>query len=411
MVTFGGFKTIDELTNHYYNVTPNELIKAGFSTSDAGAYNPIFGAIAWANFNLEANLWAVLPKFVWDYSGARLFTAKGDTMADKGTNNNTARGGTVEGGLIPDSIKPTITELQFKPKTLVYPFEVTELHEHLVEHSRDDLWGSLAHQRVYASDQMLENLNVQATLDPASLANEAADDLSLLDLESIPRIVSSNAEETAEALGWNDAFDPYRATATIDRDGGSVYDSTVVSPSGTLGTTDVITNSVITDVLADLRTAGGKEPTLLVGGQDTYSEVQKTYFNTVRANQGEGDRAEYNVTVNGIDTFAGTGVGLQISTVYGKPFIPTKDSPGSSATLAGDLFILNTSADKMAPNKPMLGVQMLKPMLYYEASKRMQGWPFIVDAFKDRAIYEMLAEITCRNFKAQGKVVDILKGA
>ena len=130
MVTFGGFKTIDELVNHYYNVTPNELIKAGFSTSDAGAYNPIFGAIAWANFNLEANLWAVLPKFVWDYSGARLFTAKGDTMADKGVNNNTARGGTVEGGLIPDSIKPTITELQFKPKTLVYPFEVTELHEH-----------------------------------------------------------------------------------------------------------------------------------------------------------------------------------------------------------------------------------------------------------------------------------------
>ncbi|NIT99610.1 MAG: hypothetical protein GWN01_01295 [Nitrosopumilaceae archaeon] len=411
MVTFRGFQTIDELVNYYYNVTPNELIKAGFSTSDAGAYNPIFSAIAWGNFNLEANLWSALPKFVWDYSGARLFTAKGNSIADKGTNNNTTKGGITEGGLIPDSVKPTIVELQFKPKTLAYPFEVTELHEHLVEHSRDDIWGSLAHQRVYASDQMKELLNQMLTFNPEDYANEAADDLGLLDLEHIPRIVSSDAEEDAAGLGWNDAFDAYRATATIDRDSGTTYDSTVVSPSDTLGTADVLTNSVITDTEADIRIAGGKEPTLYVGGQDTYSEVQKTYFNAYRIQNTTDLRSEFNVTVNGIDTFAGTGVGLAISTVYGKPFIPTKDNPSRASTQADDLFILNTSADKLAPNKPMLGLQMLKPMLYYEASKRQQGWPFIVDAFKDRAIYEMLAECTCRNFKAQGKIRDILKGA
>lgn len=411
MSTFLGFQTIDELTSYYYGRTPDEILKAGFTTGDAGAYNPVFGAIAWANFNLEANVFAALPKFVWDYSGARLFTAKGDSIADAGSSNNTSRGGNVEGGLIPASVKPTITEIQFKPKTKVYPFEVSELHEHLVEGSRDDLFGSLAHQRIYAADQFKELLNRDLMMDPGSdLANEAADDLSLLDLESIPRIVSSDAEEDAEGLAWNDAFDPWRGTATIDRDSGTTYDSTVVSPSGDLTTTDVLTNSVITDTLATLRTAGGKEPTLLVGGQDTYSEVQKTYFNAYRIQNTTDLRSEYNVTVNGIDTFAGTGVGLHISTVYGLPFIPTKDSPGSSSTTAGDLFILNTSADKMAPNKPLLGIQTLKPILYYEASKRQQGWPFIVDAFVDRALYEMLAETTCRNFKAQGKIVNIRKG-
>lgn len=411
MATFLGFQTIDELTGYYYNKTPDEIMKAGISTGDAGAYNPIFGAIAWANFNLEANLFACLPKFVWDYSGARLFTVKGDSIPDKGTNNNTTRGGTVEGGLIPDSVKPTITEVQFKPKTLVYPFEVTELHEHMTEHSRDDLWGSLAHQRVYASDQFKELLNGMLTMDPSTLASESVDDLGLLDLESIPRIVSSSAEETAAGLSWNDAYDPWRSTATIDRDSSTVYDSTVNSAGDSLTTSDVITNSVMTDTLSDIRIAGGKEPTLLVGGQDTYSEVQKTYFNAYRIQNTSDLRSEFNVSVNGIDTFTGTGAGLHISTLYGLPYIPTKDASGSSATNAGDLYILNTAADKNAPNKPQIGVQVLKPILYYEASKRQQGWPFIVDAFRDRAIYEMLAETTCRNFKTQGKLVNIQKGA
>jgi hypothetical protein len=147
-----------------------------------------------------------------------------------------------------------------------------------------------------------------------------------------------------------------------------------------------------------------------VGGQNTYSEVQKTYFNAYRIQNTSDLRSEFNVSVNGINTFTGTGVGLHISTVYGLPFIPTKDSPAGSGE-ASDLFILNTSADKNAPNKPLLGLQVLKPILYYEASKRQQGWPFIVDAFTDRAIYEMLAEVTCRNFKAQGKIINITKGA
>lgn len=405
-----GFQTVDELTNYFYNRMPNDIVKAGFSTADAGAYNPLFGAFAWANFNLEANLYAVLPKFVWDYSGARIYSAKAPSLTDAGTNNNTAKGGVTEGGLIPASQKPTVEEVAFKPKTLVYPFEVTELHDHLVEGSRDDLFGSLAHQTIYAADQFKERLNQMLTFDPAGLASLAADDLSRLDLESISRIVSSNAEDTAVAHAFANSWDPWKNTATIDRDAVTTYDSTVVSPTGVLTTSDIMTNTLFTDTLSTLRTNSGKEPTLLVGGQDTYSELQKTYFNAYRIQNTNDIRSEFNVSVNGIDTFTGTGVGLHISTLYGLPFIPTKDSPGSSTTNAGDLYILNTSADKMAPTKPLLGIQVLKPILYYEASKRQQGWPYISDGFIDKALYEMLAETTCRNFKAQGKIINILKG-
>jgi len=64
MSNYLGLRSIDQLINYTYNVSPDEIMKAGFSTTDPGAggnYNPLFGAMAWANFNLEANIFAALP--------------------------------------------------------------------------------------------------------------------------------------------------------------------------------------------------------------------------------------------------------------------------------------------------------------------------------------------------------------
>lgn len=407
-----GIKTLDEFNKFYYNVTPDEILKAagGFSTASTGVYNPIFGAIAWANFNLEANVFSALPKFVWDFSGARLLTGKGNQLVDAGSSNNTIYGGTTEGGLIAASVRPDVKEIYWKPKTIQYPFEVTELQEYLVEGSRDDLWGSLAHQRVYAADQLKEILNQMLVRDPEGYADTTADNLSRLDLETLFRVISSKDEYDQNGGGVTNRFNPWKDTASIARNSATTHDSTVVSPSGDLNTSDVLTDRVIQQVLASLRTAGGKNPTVMIGGQDTYAEVQSIYMNAYRIQNTADIRTEYTATVNGVKTFDGTGVGLQISTIYGIPFIPTKDSPANSATDAGDLLILNTSADKYAPGKPLLGLQTLKPVLYYEASKRQQSWPWVNGAFKDRALYETMLELTCRNFKAQGKIINIAKG-
>jgi hypothetical protein len=414
MSTFLGLRTIDELVNYTYNRTPDEIMKAGFSTSDPGAggnYNPLFGAMAWANFNLEANIFAALPKYVWDFSGWRIFSTKAPKHAAV-NNELDPLGGTVEGGAIAaDPIKPVVEEVTVKPKTLQYVFEASELLEQLVDNSRDDNYGSLAQQRVYASDQFKERVNEMLTAIPTDVAQTDAN--SRLNLESLDRIVASFAEYTFEAHATvADNYNPWKGAngAGIDRATDGTYDATVTSPSGTIGTADVLTDAVLRNVLADVRIAGGKEPTVMIGGQDTYSEVQSIYMNAYRIQNTSDLRTEFSVGVNGVDTFTGTGAGLHISTIYGLPFIPSKDTTQSAEGSVDDLFILNTSADKNAPNKPLVGIQVLKPIVYYEAGKRQQGYPFINDSFNDRALYNMLAETTCRNFKAQAKIRDIASG-
>lgn len=410
--TYLGLRSIDELVNYTYNRTPDEIMKAGFSTTDPGVdgnYNPLFGAMAWANFNLEANIFAALPKYVWDFSGWRIFSAKAGLYTP--TTALAEFGGTEEGGAIAPAIKPDVEEVTVKPKTLQYVFEASELLEQLVDNSRDDNYGSLAQQRVYASDQFKERVNLMLNRIPGDVS---ADDLSQqLDLESLDRIVASFDEYTFEAhTTVIDNYDPWRLANgnKIDRATDDTYDATVTSPSGAIGTADVLTDAVLRSVLADVRIAGGKEPTVFIGGQDTYAEVQSIYMNAYRIQNTADLRTEFSVGVNGVDTFTGTGAGLHISTVYGLPYIPSKDTSQSAEGSVDNLLILNTSADKNAPNKPLIGIQVLKPIVYYEAGKRQQGYPFINEAFNDRALYNMLAETTCRNFKAQGKIRDISSG-
>ena len=411
MANYLGLQTIDELENYLYNKSPDEVMKAGISTATTGVYNPIYGAIAWANFNLEANVFSALPKFVWDFSGWRMFTGKANSFADAGANNNSTRGGTVQGGLIAAPLSPTVQQVYVLPRTLQYTFQVSELMEYLVENSRDDLWGSLAHQRLLAADQAKELWNQMLTqrMRGMSTANYV---YHLLDLESLDQIVSSQAESDNN-LGAAGLFNPWSDTATIYRSGASkatTWDSYVASPRGDASfTDDVLTDSVIRNALAQVRIAGGKEPTVMIGGQDTYSEIQSIYMNAYRIQNTTDIRSEFNVTTNGISTFTGTGVGLHISTVYSLPFIPSKDVAESAGDV-GDLFILNTGADRNAPMKPMLGLQVLKPVVYYEASKRIQGWPFINGKFTDNAMYEAIMQCTCRNFKAQSKIVNIKQG-
>ena len=413
MSTYLGLRSIDELVNYTYNRTPDEILKAGFSTSDPGAggnYNPLFGAMAWANFNMEANIFAALPKYVWDFSGWRIFKSKAPELtAVAGAIDG--KGGTIEGGAIAAAVKPAVQEITVKPKTLQYVFEASELLEQLVDNSRDDNYGSLAQQRVYASDQFKERVNLMLAAKPTDVVATHA--LEELNLESLDVIVSASAEQAHEAhANVTSLYTPWFAAngAGVQRNGATVHDSTVKSPSGTLGTTDVLTDAVLRETLAEIRIAAGKEPTVMIGGQDTYSEVQSIYMNAYRIQNTADLRTEFSVGVNGVDTFTGTGAGLHISTIYGLPFIPSKDTTQSAEGSVDDLFILNTSADKNAPNKPLLGMQILKPIVYYEAGKRQQGYPFINEAFTDRALYNMLGETTCRNFKAQAKIRDIASG-
>ena len=86
-------RTIDELEALYYGYNRNLVRKADapIVTSTAGVFNAIYGAYAWAQLNLEANAFGILPKNPWDKSGWRLITAKPSITT---TNGNTVLGGT-----------------------------------------------------------------------------------------------------------------------------------------------------------------------------------------------------------------------------------------------------------------------------------------------------------------------------
>ena len=141
-------KTIDELEALYYGYNRNLLRKADapMLTSTAGVFNAIFGAYAWAQLNMEANAFGVLPKYPWDKSGWRVITAKADSITGTCI---TAFGGTPEGGAIADTEKPTLAELEVRPKTAQLPFSASEVMEWLSTHSKDDIWGGLGSLRLF----------------------------------------------------------------------------------------------------------------------------------------------------------------------------------------------------------------------------------------------------------------------
>ena len=114
------------------------------------------------------------------------------------------------------------------------------------------------------------------------------------------------------------------------------------------------------------------------------------------------------IDVNGIQTFKGTGVGIHVDSIYGVPFIPTKDAPSraSDTTEVGRLIALDTS-DAEGYGYPRIGIQIAIPTEYYEATRRSPGYPFINAAFVEKGLFRTMGETVCRHFKSQGKIRDI----
>jgi hypothetical protein len=411
-------QTIDELEAIYYGYNRNLLRKADSPviTSTQGVFNAIFGAYAWAQLNLEANAFGILPKYPWDKSGWRVITSKADALLDQttdiapvgdGTNNN-AFGGTVEGGLIADTIKPDLQELDVRPKTAQLPFSTSEVMEWLATHSKDDIWGGLGSYRLFMAVQHKELLNRMLLAD---VEKPAADSTSAWtgtkSFESLDRIISSDAEEDVAGGPYTDFYDPWKANATIDRDSDTTFDSTVSSPSGTIGTNGVLTDDVLRTFLRTIRKRAGKDPNVFLGSHEVYGELQGLYMGSVRIANIYNEKL-VQIDVNGIQTFKGTGVGIHIDSVYGIPFIPAKDAPSNADDTAevGRLFALDTS-DTEGYGYPRLGIMINIPTEYYEATRRTPGYPFINNAFVEKGVFRTMGDTVCRHFISQGKIRDI----
>jgi len=399
-------KTIDELEALYYGYNRNLLRKADapITTSTAGVFNAIYGAYAWAQLNLEANAFGILPKYPWDKSGWRVITAKPVLNTASG---NTVLGGTSEGGTIAETIKPTLQELDVRPKTAQLPFSASEVMEWLATHSRDDIWGGLGSLRLYMAVQHKEFLNRQLLADVEDQADTGGAFAGTKDFESLDRIVSSGAEEAALGGSGSGYYDPWAANATVDRDSGTTFDCTVESASGTIGTNGVLTDDTLRAFLRKIRIAAGKDPNVFLGSHEIYSEIQGLYMPSVRIPNPYGE-ALVQIDVNGIQSFKGTGVGIHVDSIYGIPFIPSKDAPSDTndSSEVGRLFAFDTS-DAEGYGYPRIGIQIAIPTEYYEATRRSPGYPFVNNAFVEKGVFRTMGETVCRHFKSQGKIRDI----
>ena len=399
-------RTIDELEALYYGYNRNLLRKADapITTSTVGVFNAIYGAYAWAQLNLEANAFGILPKYPWDKSGWRVITAKPILNT---TNSNTVLGGTAEGGLIAQTIKPTLQEIDVRPKTAQLPFSASEVMEWLATHSRDDIWGGLGSLRLYMAVQHKEFLNRMLLADVEDQADAGGAFAGTTDFESLDRIVSTSAEEATLGGSGSGYYDPWAANATIDRDSGTAFDCTVESASGTIGTNGVLTDDTLRAFLRKIRIAAGKDPNVFLGSHEVYSEIQGLYMPSVRIPNPYGE-ALVQIDVNGIQSFKGTGVGIHVDSIYGIPFIPSKDAPSSSSDSSevGRLFAFDTS-DAEGYGYPRIGISVAIPTEYYEATRRTPAYPFVNNAFVEKGVFRTMGETVCRHFKSQGRIRDI----
>ena len=201
--------------------------------------------------------------------------------------------------------------------------------------------------------------------------------------ETLDRVISAKAERDVFGTAHADYYDPWDA---LDRDASTDYDSTVLSPSGTIGDNGLLTNSTLNTALELNKDAGGKDPDVWLGSHAVYRQIQDIFNPSVRYS-GIGE-ANVVIDVNGVQTHEGTGVGLQIPAVYGIPFISTADSPRNSgdASEVGRLFGLDTS-DEDGFGYPRIGIQVARPTTYMETGSGAPGWPFTTGVFGEKAVY------------------------
>ncbi|KKK80533.1 hypothetical protein LCGC14_2822530, partial [marine sediment metagenome] len=198
-------QTIEDMEALYYSqegqsfLQPDDLISPFISKTDApvlstttGVYNAVYGMQAWVQVNQEANTFGILPKVPWTRSGWRVITDRAGTPP---------YGGRAENASLPDTVKPTFSEISTKPKTVAVTFENSEVQEFLATAGGDDAYATMADLRTFMGVQHKEDINVQLNTQNGVVAGN--------NWESMDRVIASNAERSN--CSENDQSTPYTA--------------------------------------------------------------------------------------------------------------------------------------------------------------------------------------------------------
>ena len=360
------FTSMKDMMDYFYPDT--KLIRKTEVSETAGSgthWEPLYGKKVWSWLNLEANVFAILPKEPWVKSGWRIITTAAHSSGG-GIDESTT------GGSVPAAAQITFAQVKTKPKTVAHTFDLGELAEFLG--GVDD------------AVELLPTYREEVGLEHASCINKMligdADTVAGNNFESLDRVIAAKAEITGGRYGAND-LDIYG----LDRDSPTTYDAYV---SDNDNTDRDLSLTIIDTVLQNVWDNGGKPKVIL-----TKTNTMMRWQQLLEAERRFMDTARVVPTFGGVRGPApGVEAGFLVATYFGIPIIPSVDVP-NAATIGG-IYFIDTDFVKFA---------VAKPTTYAETGK---GEGFLYRAlFATEGMYETMGELRAYRFNCHGKVVDL----
>jgi hypothetical protein len=372
------YTTMQEMLDAVYGAGAFNVAKsdAPILTSTSGFFNNIYGAMAFYNLNTEANVFGAMPKYPWQHSGFRVITALGGSSAD---------GGYTEGSILSDSIKPTVIQIDVKPKEIEHNFIVSKLHDDLATRGNDDVFGSFEQARPVIAAKHAKAINQQLLVDGDTLAGTR--------MESLDRVTASAAY--ASAVSWTAGDEDIYG---IDRSAQSWADAVVSHASGV---DRVFTLDLLDDVLGTLKARGARS-NLIITGPDTERRIIALARNSMRwAGSVKEIRAQY--TINGVQTEEGINFGDRIASFE---YIPIVASADVAKDTLSRIYVLDTT-EQEGTGVPRLGLSILRPTEYYEARADQGNGIAANGGYRHRGFFYTSGELVCTALNMQGSIRDL----
>lgn len=363
------FDSIEEMMEHYYGKTKiSKAVQASDAGTAAGSrtiWEPLYGKKVWSWLNLEANVFAIIPKEPWVKSGWRILTARA----------NASGGGIAEstdGGAIPTAQNLTFAEVKATPKIVAHSFDITEMADFLS--SVDDAIDLFPIYREEVGKEHASCINKMLIGDADTVAGN--------NFESLDRIIAAKAEIDGGRYNGSD-LDIYG----LDRDSVTTHDA-YVSENDNVDRDLSLT--LIDTVLQNVWDQGGQPKVVL-----TKTNTMMRWQQLLEAERRFMDTARVVPTFGGVrGPAAGVEAGFLVATYFGIPIIPSIDVP--NATTIGGIYFIDTDFIKFA---------VAQPTSYVESGK---GEGFIYRGyFRTMGMYKTLGELRAYRFNCHGKLVDL----
>lgn len=354
---------------------------------------PVFGRRVWSFLNYEKNVLAVIPKAPWRNSGWRMLTAG----AMDWTHDNTEMvGGQARGFTLPDTLKVTPIVQATQPKEIMHTWGALEIDQFLS--SVDDAIQIVPEMRAELGREHAALINTMLVQSVEPIAGGAAANWAgTNNIESLDRVIASSAEETALGGTHADMYDPWKQYAfkPVNRDSETVFDSQVVSFSGTMGTDGDITLPTIEKLWRQIIEAGG-ETDVIITGADFVSALSEI-LEPERRFMGE---MKIVPTYGGVRGWsAGVDAAFSVASFRNIPMITTRAMRNTDGTY-GD-----TISKSLWLDTEYLELRTASPTRYMETSRTYDAY-VAQNKLRVEGAYYTVAELICYRMNVQGKLRD-----